>query len=360
MDTSHHQPKTSFTIIGLMSGTSLDGVDIAHCTFDALPDSYRYTLNVCETIPYSKEWTDLLKSLPFLSAQEYAATHVHYGHYLGKLVRQFTLKFKLSADFVASHGHTIFHQPGKMFTSQVGDGAALAAECGIPVICDFRSLDVAHGGQGAPLVPIGDELLFPEFSYCLNLGGFANISFNNNGKRQAFDICPANFILNHLAILAGEPFDKDGKLAASGNINTYLLDSLDALPYYSAAKPKSLGREWVEKEFLPLFNQSDCSINDQLRTAVEHIVNQVNKCIHPAGKSTLLITGGGALNRFLIERLNKIISIELILPDRSIIEYKEALLFAFLGLLRVLNKPNCLSSVTGAMKDVCGGAIYLP
>jgi anhydro-N-acetylmuramic acid kinase len=359
METSHHQHNPSYTIIGLMSGTSLDGLDIAHCTFEVFPGSYKYTLNACETIAYDKEWAELLKALPFLSAQEYAAAHVHYGHLLGKLVREFTRKFNLSADFVASHGHTIFHQPAKMFTSQVGDGAALAAECGIPVICDFRSLDVAHGGQGAPLVPIGDELLFPEFSYCLNLGGFANISFNN-GKRQAFDVCPANFILNHLANRAGEPFDKDGKIAASGNINTDLLNSLDTLPYYSAAQPKSLGREWVEKEFLPIFNQYDCNINDQVRTAVEHIVNQVNKCIRPSGKATMLVTGGGALNCFLVDRLKKVIPIELILPDRRIIDNKEALVFAFLGLLRVLNRPNCLSSVTGASKDVCGGAIYMP
>jgi anhydro-N-acetylmuramic acid kinase len=354
------QDSKSFEIIGIMSGTSLDGVDIAHCTFEILPKGYNFRINVSETIPYSLEWQEILKSLPSLTALDYASMHVFYGKHLGQLVHQFLQKYKMSADFVASHGHTVFHQPEKMFTSQVGDGAALAAECGIPVICDFRSGDVAHGGQGAPLVPIGDELLFPGYAYCLNLGGFANISFNRDGKRQAFDVCPANFILNHLAGLTGHPFDKDGEMASSGNINPELLQTLNALPFYAFSHPKSLGREWVEKEFLPILNRSACSTSDKMRTAVEHIVSQVRLCTKDENSSTMLVTGGGAMNRFLVDRLKESVNCTIVIPGKDLIEFKEALIFAFLGLLRILHKPNCLRSVTGATNDVCSGAIYLP
>jgi anhydro-N-acetylmuramic acid kinase len=353
-------PGKTYSIIGVMSGTSLDGVDIAHCSFGFENGVYEYKINACETVAYPAEWYKRLMLLPGGSALDFALTHVQYGKYLGKLVSEFMTRHHLTADYIACHGHTIFHQPGRMFTSQIGDGAALAAESCTPVICDFRSADVAHGGQGAPLVPIGDEMLFAQYSYCLNLGGFANISFRKDEMRKAFDICPVNFILNYLANQLEMPYDKDGEIAASGHIDYDLLSSLEALPYYVKPLPKSLGREWVEQEFLPLINHSASSISDKLSTVLEHIVSQIEKTIESGKGNTMLITGGGTYNRFLISRLRKQLPCSIHIPENELIDYKEALIFAFLGLLRITGKPNCLASVTGAKADVCGGAIYLP
>ncbi len=348
------------TILGVMSGTSLDGLDIASCTFEISGNAYKYVLNECVTIPYTTEWRNRLAGLPKAGSREYAATHAAYGSYIGSMILNFIMQYSIDADFVASHGHTIFHQPHHGFTAQIGDGAAIAATCGLPVISDFRSGDVAHGGQGAPLVPVGDELLFGKYSHCLNLGGFANISYTAEGKRIAFDICPVNYILNHLASLAGQVYDRDGGMAASGNIDHMLLAKLNALPFYTLAPPKSLGREWVENEVLPLFHASDASLNDLMSTAVEHIALQLSNCIEPKMETKLLITGGGAYNHFLMRRLESLTSLQISLPEKKLVEFKEALIFAFLGLLRFLEKPNCRSSVTGASQDVCGGAIYLP
>jgi anhydro-N-acetylmuramic acid kinase len=291
-----------YNFIGIMSGTSLDGVDLVHCTFFAEGDTYRYRINECVTIPYSDEWRKKLTTLPASSALEYASMHVAYGKFLGQLARNFVLRHSLSVDYVASHGHTIFHQPGSGFTSQIGEGAAIASACGIPVICDFRTGDVAYGGQGAPLVPIGDELLFGEYRYCLNLGGFANISYPIENRRIAYDICPVNFVLNHLALMAGESYDKDGIIAASGEIDPGLLKRLNAIPYYYASPPKSLGREWVEQEFMPLLETS-LPLNHLMRTLVEHIAIQVGQCLSSFSKGSMLVTGGGAFNLFLIERI---------------------------------------------------------
>lgn len=346
-------------IIGLMSGTSLDGLDIAHCTFSQQNGVIHFELNACETISFSDQWRETLQNLHKSDALEYASTHVAFGRWMGSEILNFNLLHKLPVDYVASHGHTVFHQPAKGFTSQIGDGAALAAECGVPVICDFRSGDVAHGGQGAPLVPIGDSLLFGEYGYCLNLGGFANISFDRDGKRIAYDICPVNIVMNRLAGLKGLAFDRDGFLASSGAVNDPLLTALNALPYYQANPPKSLGREWVDKEISPLL-QSALKPEDLLRTLVEHIAIQIRNATLSKPAERILVTGGGARNRYLLERLQAISNLEICVPEERIIDFKEALIFAFLGYLRVMNKPNCLSSVTGATRDVCGGAIYLP
>jgi anhydro-N-acetylmuramic acid kinase len=346
-------------IIGVMSGTSLDGVDIAHCTFSKDHDRYSFQINACETIPYSVDWHKLLTELPKSSAEQYAYIHVKYGRLLGELVKYFISKFILPVDYIASHGHTIFHQPGRGFTSQIGDGAAMAATTGIPVICDFRSSDVAYSGQGAPLVPAGDELLFHEYDYCLNLGGFGNISYRQSVERIAFDICPVNILLNYLAAKKGLDFDEGGQLASSGKIDIQLLKKLNKLQYYHAPPPKTLGREWLENELLPLVSTSS-SIEDQLRTIVEHISIQVNNAIADKTGKRMLVTGGGAKNSFLIQQIEFQTGIQIIIPSEQLIDYKEALIFAFLGYLRVNHQPNCLSSVTGASKNACGGALYIP
>lgn len=347
-------------IIGMMSGTSLDGVDLAYCIFEETETSYGFKLGACETIPYPEIWLSRLRNLPHATALEYAETHTAYGRYIGGLINDFIKRNHLTADFVASHGHTIFHNPQKHFTSQVGEGAAIAAMCGLPVVSDFRTGDVAAGGQGAPLVPIGDQLLFAEYDYCLNLGGFANISMQMNGKRFAFDISPANIILNHIANLAGKTYDKDGEMAASGKIHTELLETLNSLGYYHIQPPKSLGREWIEREILPMLIQYNVSANDAACTFCEHIAMQIAACLNNDSQKQMLITGGGAFNTYLIKRMAAHTNVTFIIPDHKTINYKEALVFAFLGLLRMQAKPNCLASVTGATKNSSGGAVYLP
>ena len=346
-----------YQVIGLMSGTSLDGIDIAFCHFTKDSGGWTYRVQCAETIPYSAPWKDTLANLETGSALEYVTADVEYGHLLGRLTHEFIARNNVTPDFIASHGHTIFHQPDKKITSQIGRGSAIAAETGLPVICDFRSLDVALGGQSAPLVPIGDELLFKEYDFCLNIGGFANISCNMDGRRIAFDVCPANIVMNQLASHAGFPYDPDGQLAASGVVNPRLLDSLNALPYYSMPYPKSLGKEWVLEHVSPLIADSQLRVNDLLATFCEHIAIQVATASVVSPGKKMLVTGGGAFNNFLISRIQQHSRSEIVLPDENTINFKEALIFAFLGVLRRLGEINCLQSVTGATRNSSGGAL---
>jgi anhydro-N-acetylmuramic acid kinase len=286
--------------------------------------------------------------------------HKEYGTYLGNQLNEFLKNQHIKPMLVASHGHTIFHQPDKKLTFQLGDGNCIAAACGITTISDFRSMDVALGGQGAPLVPIGDELLFGEYDLCLNLGGFANISFRTDHKRIAFDICPVNFVLNLLAASLGEEYDAEGCIAAAGKIDQKLLNTLNSLEYYRTPHPKSLGREWVENHVFSALEGSDLSIHDKMCTFVEHIALQCGNIINPASRTgmKLLVTGGGAHNDFLVKQIARHSNVHIVVPDKLTIDYKEALIFAFLGLLRLLGKVNCLSSVTGASRDSCGGVMH--
>lgn len=349
-----------YHVIGLMSGSSLDGVDIAYCRF-SFTDSWKSTTLFAETIAYPEAWKKKLLSLENTEALTFQQTHVDYGNYLGRLVSEFILKHKIKVDFVSSHGHTIFHQPEKKLTVQVGAGNAIAAACKLPVVCDFRALDVALGGQGAPLVPIGDKLLFSDFDFCLNLGGFANVSYEYNGQRIAYDICPVNIVMNAIAEKLGKNYDDGGTIAKSGTLNNELLDQLNALAFYSLAldQPKSLGKEWVLENVFPLIEKNKSSEKDILHTFCEHIAIQIAKMLNDKPKGKLLVTGGGTYNAFLMERIKKHSAHQLIIPDKNTIEFKEALIFAFLGVLRMRNEVNCLKSVTGATKDNVGGAVYL-
>lgn len=345
-------------VLGLMSGTSLDGLDLAFCRFELVKGTWHYRIVEAETIPYTRDWQQRLQMLDRLSAGDLALADVELGHLMGKLAKEFIDKHRLKPGFISSHGQTIFHQPHLKWTTQIGNGAAIAAETGLPVVCDFRSTDVALGGQGAPLVPIGDRLLFPGFTFCLNLGGFANISFEHGGNRIAYDICPVNMVLNTLAGKAGKAFDDRGNLARSGTLLPGLLESLNQLPFYHQAPPKSLGKEWVEEYIRPLIPDPGSRIPDLLATFCEHIAIQVGKNTGTNGADRLLITGGGALNTYLVERIRHHATPQVALPDLQTIQFKEALIFAFLGLLRWRGEVNCLSSVTGASKDNIGGAIY--
>lgn len=341
-----------------MSGTSLDGSDIAFCEFSNHHDKWRFQIVGFETIPYSKSLKAKLRNAHELSGIELSELHVNYGKYLGELVNDFIGRNPCSPQFIASHGHTVFHQPHKGLSLQIGCGAAIAAITGLKVVNDFRSLDVALGGQGAPLVPMGDRLLFGEFDFCLNLGGFANISFENQNQRIAFDICPANIALNHFAAILHLDYDEDGKIAAGGNVDTSLLANLNSLPFYQKDFPKSLGREWLESEFLPLVTKSGISTSDILRTLTEHIAFQISRVIQTRPMGKVLLTGGGADNDFLVSRIQFHSKHQIILPDQKLVHYKEALVFAFLGLLRLSGQVNCLASVTGARKDSSGGSVY--
>jgi anhydro-N-acetylmuramic acid kinase len=350
-----------YNVIGLMSGTSLDGVDVAFCRFKIDDNnSWSYEIEQAETITYPPHWKTKLISLETSSALEFQKAHVDYGYYLGELISDFIVRYNLKADFISSHGHTIFHQPDKRITVQIGSGSALAARCMLPTVCDFRTLDVALGGQGAPLVPIGDQLLFADYNFCLNLGGFANISYQHKGERIAFDICPVNIVMNAVAERTGHSFDEGGKMASEGMVSGYLLNELNQLGFYKMAldSPKSLGKEWVIKYINPIIEQYELSDNDLLRTFCEHIAFQVGKALKGKPKGKLLVTGGGAYNTFLMSCIQQHTEHNIIIPDKKTIEYKEALIFAFLGVLRMRNEINCLKSVTGAMRDNCGGAIY--
>jgi len=346
----------TYKVIGLMSGTSLDGVDIAYCEFK-FDREWDFKIGCAETIDYQQKWIDRLTSLINSDAEKISYTHFEYGKYLGEITGNFIRKNRLSPDFISSHGHTIFHQPEKGFTLQIGDGNSISAVTGFPVVFDFRSLDVALGGQGAPLVPIGDRLLFGQFDYCLNLGGIANISFEQAGKRLAFDICPVNIALNFLASLAGRRYDNNGSIASKGFIIPPLLKKLNQLNYYPKNPPKSLSREWIESNFFPLINKGSDPIENKLRTVIEHIAIQIAAVLNPLPQGKLLITGGGAKNKFLVEVLRTKVGCNVVVPEVEIIDFKEALIFAFLGVLRWRREINTLSSVTGAKRDSCGGSI---
>lgn len=343
-----------------MSGTSLDGLDVAACEFTYSSGKWNYQIHAAETYSYSKEWKQHLSSLEKQDALVFVQTDIEYGYLLGNTVNCFMEKYNFTPDYIASHGHTIFHQPFNGFTSQIGNGAVLAAVSSKNVICDFRTKDVALAGQGAPLVPIGDKLLFPEYDYCLNIGGFCNISFDENGNRRAFDISPANMALNYFADKENLPFDKDGRLARNGMIKDDLFHALNAIDFYEKYTFKSLGKEWFENVFLPVVFSFNYNNLDILATITEHIAYQISRAIKYTKEKKMLMTGGGVKNKFLAERIAYYLpEMELIIPNKLLIDYKEALIFAFLGCLRIENQINCLQTVTGSKCDHIAGAVYL-
>lgn len=342
--------------IGLMSGSSLDGVDLALVNFNSENGKYGFNILRTNTLPYSDEWEQKLSEAFHQKPEDLTNLDKEYGEYLGEQVLQFMQEDNVTPDFIASHGHTIFHKPEQHYTLQIGNGQALAKACGVTVINDFRSEDVSKGGQGAPLVPIGDKLLFSDYEACLNIGGIANVSYDENGQRIAYDICIANQALNHLANQKGLKYDMDGLLARSGKIDGALLDKLNSHPFFTQKAPKSLGREFFETEQKNLLK--NLRTNDLLTTFTEHIAMQIGQSLSHLPKGKLLITGGGALNKYLVERIQHHTKHHIVIPDRQIIEYKEALIFAFLGLLKLEGKTNVLSSVTGAESDSCSGRIW--
>lgn len=389
--------KKTYYVIGLMSGTSLDGLDIAYCELRQDNGRWEFSILEAETVNYTQEWKQRLQAAPTLDGLELSLLNTAYGHWTGKTVLQFINKHHINPVLIASHGHTVFHRPKDGMTLQIGSGAAIAAKTGITTVCDFRALNVAIGGQGAPLVPIGDKLLFSDYDACINLGGFANISMGcekisskeqtaikdqtivskkaseseetKDPKkessalgygRMAFDICPVNIVLNYLAEKMGHSYDPAGSIAAGGLLNKALFEKLENLEYYSMEGPRSLGREWVEKEIIPLLEESGLSVPDLLHTYTHHAAVQIAKTLPRKSGSRVIFTGGGTHNTYLMNLISDISVCKAVIPSNKVIEYKEALVFALLGVLRMEEMNNCLAEATGAPCDCSSGAVHLP
>ncbi|MBT4344565.1 MAG: anhydro-N-acetylmuramic acid kinase [Flavobacteriales bacterium] len=343
----------SYRVLGLMSGTSLDGVDLAICSFTK-NKNWHYKIEKSTTIKYSKYWLETLSNLHKKPEKIINEIDLKYGDFLSKICNKFLKNEKI--DYISSHGHTIFHQPENNFTLQIGNGNVISKNTKKITINNFRNLDVSLKGQGAPLVPVGDMLLFRKYKYCVNLGGFANVSIKKNNKIIAFDICPVNILLNYFSNLKGRAYDLNGCMAQTGNLAPDLLKKLNSLQFYSKRHPKSLSREWVEKNIIPLI-KNNIKIEDVLHTLCEHIGIQIGKLLTD---KEALFSGGGVFNTYLLSRIKFYSKSKIIIPDKLSIEFKEALIFAFLGVLRARGEVNCLQSVTGAIKDNCGGEVNNP
>ena len=373
-----------YSVIGLMSGSSMDGLDIVFIHLQANAGKWSYEIKQKACYPYDKDWIDKLKSARQMSAPDYLALHAAYGHYLGKEVNRFIQENQLQyqVQLISSHGHTVFHNPSMRMTAQLGEGAAIAAETGINTISDLRAMDIALGGEGAPIVPIGERLLLGDYPFFLNLGGIANISAHillpdddekspSHGEEFiAFDICPANRILNMLAAEKAKEFDLDGKMASAGKANETLLSQLNSFEYYKKAFPKSLDNAFGISTLFPLIAATNDTIENKMRTYVEHICYQIGQSVKgllgkmPAGADAkkMLVCGGGAHNLFLVSRLTSVLEaleVRVVIPDHTLVDFKEALIMAFIGVLRWREENNVLASVTGAKRNSIGGAVWI-
>ncbi len=342
-----------------MSGTSLDGLDMVLCHLEKRNDQWKYSIIKSVSIEYSVEWKKNLEQAVKLSGKELLLLHRRYGSWLGECVMNFLADVNPQPDLIASHGHTVFHEPQNNFNFQLGDANMIAAKTGIVTVSDFRSLDICLNGQGAPLVPIGDQLLFSEYDACVNIGGFVNVSCDIDGERRAWDICPANFVLNRLVDKIGLSMDKDGALGKEGQVIQPLLDELNTLAYYQLDAPKSLAQEWVECSFQPIIDRyAGQHLADIVRTCYQHMALIISKELNSYAKGgKILFTGGGVLNVFLMDLIKQYCSGQIVIPDRQIIDYKEALVFALLGALRLNGESNCLKTVTGADRSCSSGIV---
>ncbi|TDE00449.1 anhydro-N-acetylmuramic acid kinase [Flavobacterium sandaracinum] len=351
--------KEKYSIVGVMSGTSLDGVDLAHIVFTVENNNWGFEIVDSETVPYTTDWLNKLKIAVSFSSAALETLNQDYTSLLADIISNFIKKkYITNLDAVCSHGHTIVHQPQNGITLQIGNLPQIASLIHQTVICDFRVQDVQLGGQGAPLVPIGDQILFPEYDYCMNLGGFSNVSYEQNKQRIAFDISPVNTVLNFYANQLGLDYDDEGSISRTGICNKHLLNELNALNFYQKKHPKSLGFEFVKETILPIINSYSIPVEDKLRTFTEHVAMQIALAL-PNKNGSLFITGGGAYNDFLLERIQfHLPKMKLIIPTAKILEFKEALIFALLGVLKLRGEINVLSSVTGAKKDHSSGVIF--
>ncbi len=359
--------KNKYYVIGLMSGSSLDGLDMVYCAIENT-GKYNFDLIVAETFEYDVRTKNYLKNIAADINKDYEKEHYFFAEITAEFINKFIEKNKINiVDFIASHGHTIFHYPENKKTLQIGDGKRIMELTGISTIYNFRQADIDAGGQGTPLVPVCDQMFFSNYDACLNIGGIANISYNIDGERLGFDICAANQLLNYCAAELNMQYDEDGKLASAGDVNDDLLEQLNDFDYFRKTPPKSLDNNHLQKYFFPLLDKFEIRVEDKLNTVVEHIAVQIAKMIMihrkvdmiPKEDYNLLVTGGGAFNKYLIENIEIFSGIKIKLPDVEIIQFKEALAMALMGVLRWENNPNFLPSVTGANHAVCAGEIYL-
>ncbi len=351
-----------------MSGSSLDGLDIVFAQLEEVRGKWSYEIKHAECIVYNEDWLADLAHATDKNVSDFLRLNTAYGRYIGEQINQFIERYNLhhQVHFIASHGHTVFHEPHNGTTSQIGDGATIAAMTGLPVISDLRALDIALGGQGAPIVPVGDRLLFGEYDYWLNIGGIANITVMENEKPLAFDICPANQILNGLAVEEGKLMDEGGAMARSGNILSTIFARLNNVDYYQQPAPKSLSNEMAKEMVFPILRESQHKTVDLLHTMTLHIAEQVAKAVsqYPSAKQEpkLLVTGGGAFNTYLIEKIQEALApqhVSVEVPDETVVKFKEALVMALIGTLRWREETNVFSSVTGASRDSVSGALWM-
>lgn len=337
-----------------MSGSSLDGLDLALCSFTLQAGRWSFTIEEARTVAYEKSFQQRLLAVMQGSSLDLARLDRDLGDLIGASAAQ--ILAGRTVDVIASHGHTIFHKPDEGLTFQIGHGARIAARTGLPTVTDFRTLDVALGGQGAPLVPLGELLLFPDHRLFLNIGGICNIAMHEANGVLGYDVCIGNQALNMLASEAGLDYDKDGALARSGSVNEKLLHRLNDLPFHHQPPPRSLGREWFDAEVRPAIADTSIALNDRLRSVVEHIAMLIARNVGN-GDDPVLATGGGVLNTFLIEQIRSLSGREIVIPERAVVDYKEALIFAFLGVRRLRGENTTLASVTGAKRDSSGGSL---
>lgn len=355
-------PKNTETVraLGVMSGTSLDGIDLCLAQFRLSNGKWTYSIEKAKTFEYTKSEKEILGNAHNLSGSELSYLNAWYGKCIAGKINEFIVTPIHPTNIIGSHGHTVFHNPDKGYSVQIGSGAHIAAITGIPCVCDFRMNDIARGGQGAPLVPIGDALLFNDFDICLNIGGIANLSFNSrNGERVAYDICPANMALNHLAHCVNLEYDKNGEIGRKGKVNLELLERLNSLDFYNLRRPKSLGREWFEQKLLPLISNNQLSTEDLLRTVYEHIAKNISESFSEIPHGKVLITGGGAKNLFLTELISSKCKNEIVIPSPKLIDFKEALVFGFLAVLYMRQTPSVIATSTGATSNSVGGCMYM-
>ncbi|MBK8500540.1 MAG: anhydro-N-acetylmuramic acid kinase [Flavobacteriales bacterium] len=346
-----------------MSGSSLDGLDLALCRLKELNGRWSFEIEKAKTLPFPARLRARLAEVMSGSAHDLAMLDLELGEFIGRASKTLA---NTKVDLIASHGHTIFHKPRAALTAQIGSGASIAAISGITTVCDFRTTDMALGGQGAPLVPLGEKLLFPQYKAFINLGGICNISMHNAKRVIGYDVCIANQALNFLANQAGKAYDAKGAIARSGTVHDPLLAELNALPFHRQKPPRSLGREWFNEQLRPLIDDPHVPLADRMHTVVEHIAQQLGTALKGV-RSPVLVTGGGAHNTYLLERIRaaclpqgRHVQAPIEIPDKRTIDFKEALVFALLGVLRMRGEVNALASVTGAKRDSVGGAVYLP
>jgi len=344
-------------IAGVMSGSSLDGLDIAIVHFSPNSD---WQLLWSYDIPYTPEWVSRLKNYHLLSSTEYVSLKFDFSRYIGELVGDALGDYSGNVDYVSFHGHTLLHLPEKGITEQIGNGGVLAAILNIPTITDFRTQDVTKGGVGTPLAPLVELNLFKGHDYYLNLGGIANITkLIDAAKLMAYDVCPCNQVLNYFSNQMGKDYDEGGEIARSGTINKNLIDYLNSIPYFDQNPPKSLDNNWIMNEVIPNFPAG--KIEDTLHTFCNWVAECIANEVEESKASSLMVSGGGAHNTYFMECLTSRLSsknCELHLPSKEIIDFKEAILMSLMAYKYINGESNVLCSVTGASSDSIGGALY--